>query len=92
MLLLILGNRFAPETTIGLLAYRIQNRKVINGRNAPNLEISKLVQYASLKLVDLNVPSTIAVSKKDDIIEAYNSLGFQEAITKHNRAGKGLGV
>ena len=87
------GNRFAPETTIGLLAWlESQNRKVINGRNALNLEISKLVQYASLKFVGLNVPSTIAVSKKNDIIEAYNILGFQEAITKHNRAGKGLGV
>ena len=87
------GNRFAPESTIGLLAWlESQNSLTINGRNALNLEISKMVQYACLNKVGLNVPSTIAVSKKEDIIDAYNKLNIREIITKHNRAGKGLGV
>ena len=87
------GNRFAPESTIGLLAWlESQNCYTINGRSALNLEISKLVQYASLSIVGLNVPSTIAVSKKEDLINAYNTLSHKEVITKHNRAGKGLGV
>ena len=28
----------------------------------------------------------------DDVISAYRSLPFEDVITKHNRAGKGLGV
>ena len=87
------GNRFAPESTIGLLAWlESQNSLTINGRNALNLEISKMVQYACLNKVGLNVPSTIAVSKKEDIIDAYYKLNVRDIITKHNRAGKGLGV
>ena len=87
------GNRFAPESTIGLLAWlEAQNCCVINGRSALNLEISKLVQYASLSVVGLNVPSTIAVTKKEDLIDAYNKFFYKDVITKHNRAGKGLGV
>ena len=73
------GNRFAPESTIGLLAWlESQNSLTINGRNALNLEISKMVQYASLNKVGLNVPSTIAVSKKEDIIDAYNKLNIKD--------------
>ena len=87
------GNRFAPESTIGLLAWlEAQNCCVINGRSALNLEISKLVQYASLSIVGLNVPSTIAVTKKEDLIDAYDKFFYKDIITKHNRAGKGLGV
>jgi len=87
------GNRFAPETTVGLLAWLDSyNRHIINGRSALNLEISKLVQYASLKIVGLEVPSTVAVSQKEDIINGYNIISGHHIITKHNRAGKGLGV
>ena len=87
------GNRFAPEMTVGVLAWlESQGRITFNGRSALNLEISKLVQYAALERVDLLVPQTIAVSSRDDVIKAYQSLPFDEVITKHNRAGKGLGV
>ena len=87
------GNRFAPEMTAGVLGWlESQNRVTLNGRSALNLEISKLVQYAALDKAGLSVPHTIAVSLREDIISAYRSLPFDEVITKHNRAGKGLGV
>ena len=87
------GNRFAPEMTVGLLAWlESQGRKTLNGRTALNLEISKLVQYAALQEVGLSVPHTIAVSNRDDILDAYDKMPFDDVITKHNRAGKGLGV
>ena len=87
------GNRFAPEMTVGVLAWlESQGRITLNGRSALNLEISKLIQYAALDRVELLVPQTIAVSTPEDVIKAYQSLPFDEVITKHNRAGKGLGV
>ena len=87
------GNRFAPEMSVGVLAWlESQDRITFNGRSALNLEISKLVQYAALEKVQLLVPQTIAVSSREDVIRAYRSLPFDEVITKHNRAGKGLGV
>ena len=84
---------FAPEMTVGVLAWlESQNRITFNGRSALNLEISKLVQYAALEKAGLFVPQTIAVSSRYDVISAYRSLPFDDVITKHNRAGKGLGV
>lgn len=87
------GNRFAPEMTAGVLAWlESQGKQVFNGRSALNLEVSKLVQYAALEKAGLTVPHTIAVTDGDAIINAYRDLPFDDVITKHNRAGKGLGV
>lgn len=87
------GNRFSPESTIGLLSWlESQDRVTLNGRSALHLEISKMVQYAALSRVGLRVPHTIAVSTRQDILSAYDALPFSDVITKHNRAGKGLGV
>lgn len=87
------GNRYAPETTAGVLAWlEAQGRRTLNGRSALNLEVSKLVQYAALGKVGLPVPHTIAVSTPEEIAAAYQRLPFDDVITKHNRAGKGLGV
>ena len=87
------GNRYAPETTVGVLAWlEAQGSQILNGRSALNLEISKLVQYAALEQVGLTTPQTIVVSSREDIIKAYKALPFDSVITKHNRAGKGLGV
>ena len=87
------GNRFSPESTVGVLAWlEAAGRHVLNGRSALHLELSKLVQYAALTKAGLPVPHTIAVSTPEDILTAYRQLPFSEAITKHNRAGKGLGV
>lgn len=87
------GNRYAPETTAGVLAWlEGQGRPTFNGRSALNLEISKMVQYAALSRVGLTVPQTIAVSDRKDLLTAYQRLPQTDVITKHNRAGKGLGV
>ena len=87
------GHRFAPEMTAGLMAWlEGQGRAVYNGRSALNLEISKLVQYAALRKAGLQVPKTIAATDKQAIIDAFDAFGGVPVITKHNRAGKGLGV
>lgn len=87
------GHRFAPEMTAGLLAWlEGQGRAVYNGRSALNLEISKLVQYAALRKAGLSVPKTIAATDKEAVINAFDEFGGAPVITKHNRAGKGLGV
>lgn len=87
------GHRFAPEMTAGVLAWlEGQGRRVINGRSALHLEISKLIQYAALAKAGLNVPKTIAATDKDDIIASFAAFDGLPVITKHNRAGKGLGV
>ena len=87
------GNRYAPEMTAGVLAWlEGQERTVINGRTALHLEISKLIQYAALRKAGLNVPKTIAGADSADIIAGFDAFGGMPVITKHNRAGKGLGV
>jgi len=87
------GNRFAPEMTAGVLAWlEGQGRCVVNGRQALHLEISKMIQYSALRHAGLNVPQTLAATSAEDIIGAFSSFEGQPVITKHNRAGKGLGV
>jgi hypothetical protein len=79
--------------TAGVLAWlEGQGKFVINGRQALHLEISKMIQYAALRHAGLNVPQTVAAITAEDIIEAFSSFEEKPIITKHNRAGKGLGV
>ena len=87
------GNRYAPEMTAGVLAWlEAQGRCTLNGRSALNLEISKLVQYAALRRAGLAVPETVAATTADGVTEAFSRFDGKPVITKHNRAGKGLGV
>ena len=87
------GNRYAPEMTAGVLAWlESHGRRVVNGRSALNLEISKLVQYPALRRAGLDVPQTVAATDAGSIIEAFSHFDGKPVITKHNRAGKGLGV
>ena len=87
------GNRYAPEVTAGVLAWlEGHGRRVINGRSALNLEISKLVQYPALHHAGLDVPETVAATDAGSLIEAFSRFDGKPVITKHNRAGKGLGV
>ena len=87
------GNRYAPEMTAGVLAWlEAQGRRTLNGRAALNLEISKLVQYAALRRAGLAVPDTVAATTADGVTEAFSRFDGKPVITKHNRAGKGLGV
>jgi hypothetical protein len=87
------GHRYAPELTSGLLAWlERNNRKVFNGSRALQLELSKVLQYMALNEVGIRTPKTVAATGKNQILEAARKFNGQKIITKHNRAGKGLGV
>ena len=87
------GHRYAPEMTTGLLHWlEASGRQVLNGSRAIALEINKVAQYAALTNAGLTVPDTVACHTADQIMDAYGRFGGRPVITKHNRAGKGLGV
>jgi glutathione synthase/RimK-type ligase-like ATP-grasp enzyme len=86
------GHRYAAELTGGVLAWlESHGRRVVNNGRALSLEISKMAQYAALRSEGIRVPHTIAAVGRDAIVEAAKSMRGR-FITKHNRAGKGLGV
>ena len=86
------GHRYAPELTAGVLAWlEAGGARVLNGSRALALEVSKVAQYAALRRHGIRVPRTVAALGREHIIDAAR--GFAKGfITKHNRAGKGLGV
>jgi hypothetical protein len=86
------NHRYAPELTAATLAWLERHgRRVVNNSRALALEISKVAQYAELARHGIRVPRTIAAVGAKNIVEAARSLPGR-FITKHNRAGKGLGV
>ncbi|CAG9620033.1 ATP-grasp domain-containing protein [Sutcliffiella rhizosphaerae] len=86
-------HRFAPELTGAVLAWlEHHDRKVWNGSRALQLELSKVNQYTALEQAGVKTPRTIAAVGKEKILEAAKKIGTKSFITKHNRAGKGLGV
>ena len=86
------GHRYAAELTGGVLAWlEAHGRRVVNDGRALQLEISKVAQYAALSRHGIRVPRTIAAVGRDRILEAAGRIQGR-FITKHNRAGKGLGV
>ena len=86
------GHRYAAELTGGVLAWlESHGRRVVNGGRALQLEISKMAQYAALARHGIRVPRTIAAVGRDAIVQAARTMQGR-FITKHNRAGKGLGV
>ena len=87
------GHRYAPEYTEQVLSWLTRHgRKVVNGLGAINLEISKVKQYLALEENNIPHPRTVAVLGQDQILEGARQLNIYPLITKHNRAGKGLGV
>ena len=87
------GHRYAPELAAGVLDWLEQHgRKVFNGPKALSFEISKIKQYTALTKAGIKTPATIAATGKANIVAAAKKLGKKPFITKHNRAGKGLGV
>jgi hypothetical protein len=63
----------------------------VNNSRALQLEVSKVAQYVALQNYRVKTPLTIAAVGKRHIIEAARQMKGS-FITKHNRAGKGLGV
>ncbi|KGR75403.1 ATP-grasp domain-containing protein [Ureibacillus sinduriensis] len=87
------NHRFAPELTGAVIDWlEFHGRKVLNGSNALRLELSKVKQYTQLEKCGVRVPKTVAAVGKGQIMEAAKTLNTFPFITKHNRAGKGLGV
>ena len=85
-------HRYAAELTAGVLAWLERHgRRVVNNGRALQLEISKIAQYAALSRHGVRTPHTIAAVGHDKIISAAKKMRGP-FITKHNRAGKGLGV
>jgi hypothetical protein len=86
------GHRFAAEYTGGVLAWlESHGRQVINNGRALQLEISKMAQYAALANYGIRTPRTLAAVGRANLVAAAQQM-TGPFITKHNRAGKGLGV
>jgi hypothetical protein len=86
------GHRYAPEFTSAVLAWlESYGRKVFNDHRALQLEISKVNQYSALRLFHIPTPKTLAAYGKEELLRAADAFNGP-FITKHNRAGKGLGV
>lgn len=66
-------------------------RRVINGLNAFELEMSKLRQEIALQKQGILSPRTLLAVGKQQILEAARQLEGP-FITKHNQGGKGLGI
>lgn len=87
------NHRYAPELTAGILAWlEFHGRTVFNGTKALQLEVSKINQQLALEKAGIRTPKTIGAVGRDQIVRAAQKLGASSFITKHNRAGKGLGV
>ncbi|MFD1609525.1 ATP-grasp domain-containing protein [Oceanobacillus luteolus] len=87
------GHRFAPELTSAVLTWLEQHgRTVINGSRVLQLEVSKVLQYLELEKFGIETPRTVIAVGKDEILNAAENFRGKKFITKHNRAGKGLGV
>ncbi len=86
------GHRYAPELTAGVLAWlEGHGARVLNGTRALALEVSKMAQYAALRQHGIRVPRTVAALGREPIIAAACEF-HGPFVSKHNRAGKGLGV
>ncbi|HEY5365925.1 MAG TPA: alpha-L-glutamate ligase [Casimicrobiaceae bacterium] len=86
------GHRYAPELTAGILAWlEAHGRRVVNNGRALQLEVSKIAQYEALRRHGIRTPRTIASVGGDALVAAARQFDGR-FITKHNRAGKGLGV
>jgi hypothetical protein len=86
------GHTYAPELTAAVLKWLEQwGRPVLNGSHALALEVSKVAQYAALENAGIPYPRTVACVGRDAIVAAWDRF-TGPVITKHNRAGMGLGV
>jgi hypothetical protein len=86
------GHPFAKDQTRGALAWlQAHGRRVVNGRQALELEMSKVDQLVALRAAGFDVPRTIAVAGTSELAAAARKLPAP-FVSKHNQGGKGLGV
>jgi hypothetical protein len=83
---------FAKDQTRGVLSWlHAHGRRVVNGRRALELEMSKVDQLVALRAAGFDVPRTIAVAGTSHLAAAARKLPAP-FVSKHNQGGKGLGV
>jgi hypothetical protein len=83
---------YAKDHARGVLGWlESHNRRVVNGRRALELEVSKVAQLTALRAAGFDVPRTLAVAGAADLPAAAGKLPVP-FISKHNQGGKGLGV
>jgi hypothetical protein len=86
------GHPYAKDHARGVLSWlECCGRRVVNGRPALELEVSKVTQLAALRAAGFDVPRTLAVAGTADLRAAARKLPVP-FISKHNQGGKGLGV
>jgi hypothetical protein len=86
------GHRYSPEYTAAVLAWLERHgARVINPGEALRLELSKVAQAQALAAHGIRSPRTRAALGRDAVLAAARGFAGR-FITKHNRAGKGLGV
>ena len=86
------GHSGVPELTAGVLCWLERHgRRVINGSAALDLELSKVRQYQALMAHELPVPLTYAARSPEQLLGLARTMPCP-FVTKHNRAGMGLGV
>ncbi|MFP6571560.1 MAG: hypothetical protein VB674_03000 [Vicinamibacterales bacterium] len=85
-------HRYGPEYTAAVLSWLEQHgRRVLNPSAALRLEVSKIKQYSALNCYGIKTPPTVAAVGRKALVTAGRRMD-PPFITKHNRAGKGLGV
>jgi hypothetical protein len=83
---------YAKDHARGVLGWlEAHGRRVVNGRRALELEVSKVAQLTALRAAGFDVPRTLAVAGAADLPAAARKLPVP-FISKHNQGGKGLGV
>jgi hypothetical protein len=86
------GHRYGPELTTCVLAWLGRyGRRVVNGLQAIDIELSKVRQYAAFETHGVLTPRTFVAVGSAEVLEAAGEFGFP-LILKPNRGGKGLGV
>lgn len=87
------GHVYGPEYCAGVLSWlESHRRRVLNGRRALQLEVSKVEQYMAFRSQGILYPPTVAAVGKDAIAKAAESFDGRIFMTKDNRAGRGLGI
>ncbi len=86
------GHDWSKDYTRAVLDWlKAHGRRVVNGRSVVEMEVSKVRQLTALMAFGIDVPRTVAVVGKEDLITAAARMPVP-FITKHNQGGKGLGV
>lgn len=86
------GHQYAPEYTAVVLNWlESHNRRVINNSRALILELSKSMQYNELQKEEIKMPNTVYAKGKGQLLNLGQNFKLP-FLTKHNRAGRGLGI